>query len=91
VTRSRQSRVVLVELEDEVDPETGERYTVKRYTSEKVEGDEGGWRHISVTLRPENRRFSPVVLLTDDEERLRLVGEFLQVLGDSVEGAELTP
>ncbi|TAK24845.1 MAG: type I restriction endonuclease subunit R [Chloroflexota bacterium] len=40
VTGTRQGRTVLVQLRDAADPETGNRYTVKRY--EKREG--GGWR-----------------------------------------------
>ena len=39
------------------DPETGEQYTVKRYESEKVEADDGTWRHVRVTLRPRNPEF----------------------------------
>jgi phage repressor protein C with HTH and peptisase S24 domain len=35
VTGSRQGRTVLVQLRDATDPETGHRYTVKRYESEK--------------------------------------------------------
>ena len=34
---TRQGRTVLVQLRDAADPETGERYTVKRYESEKVD------------------------------------------------------
>jgi hypothetical protein len=36
VTGSRQGRTVLVQLRDVTDPETGHRYTVKRYESEKA-------------------------------------------------------
>ena len=38
---TREGRTVLVQLRDSVDPETGERYTVKRYESEKVASDDG--------------------------------------------------
>ncbi len=37
VTGTRQGRIMLVQLRDEVDPDTGERFTVKRYRSEKTE------------------------------------------------------
>ena len=42
---TRQGKTVLVQLRDDnTDPETDQRYTVKRYKSEKtVEGD--SWRH----------------------------------------------
>ena len=39
VTGSRQGRTVLVRMRDKVDPETGERFTVKRYRSEKTEDE----------------------------------------------------
>ena len=81
VTGTRSGRTVLVELLDDVDPETGERYTVKRYESEKVESDDSSWRHVKITLRPNNREFDPIVLETDDEERLNVVAELLEVLG----------
>lgn len=48
VTGSRNGKVVLVELRDDVDPETGERYTVKRYRSEKVTWADDVWRHVRI-------------------------------------------
>lgn len=80
VEGSRQGKTVLVELRDALDPETGERYTVKRYESEKRE-EEGSWRHASVTLRPANPDFEPIVLEAADEERMRVVAELVAVLG----------
>ncbi|GEM_PF-129720 len=80
VEGSRQGKTLLVELRDALDPETGERYTVKRYESEKRE-EEGSWRHASVTLRPANPEFEPIVLEAADEERLRVVAELVAVLG----------
>ena len=44
VEGTRQGKTVLVQLRDATDPETGQRYTVKRYESEKAtQGD--SWRH----------------------------------------------
>lgn len=99
VEGSRQGKTVLVELRDAADPETGERYTVKRYESEKVEAD-GAWRHARITLRPANPEFQPIALEVEDEERLRVVAELVEVLrppeeeraggggGDAAAGAE---
>ena len=42
VTGTRQGRVVVVQLQDDVDPETSLRFTVKRYRSEKAVDDGGG-------------------------------------------------
>jgi len=79
VEGTRQGKTVLVQLRDATDPETGERYTVKRYESEKVSvGD--SWRHAAITLRPANPEFEPIVLEAGDEERLQVVAEFLEVI-----------
>ncbi len=81
VTGSRQGRVVLVQLRDATDPETGERYSVKRYESRKSASDDG-WRHEAITLKPDNPEFRPIELDAGDEERLAVVAEFLEVLTD---------
>ncbi len=52
-----EGRTVLVQLRDSPDPETGERYTVKRYESEKVTAEDGTWRHLKITLKPNNPDF----------------------------------
>ena len=81
VTGSRQGRVVLVRMRDEIDPETGERFTVKRYRSEKTE-DENGWRHVEITLEPLNPAFEPIRLPpTDDEGCVEILAEFVEVIG----------
>jgi SOS-response transcriptional repressor LexA len=86
VEGTRQGKTVLVELGDTADPETGQRYTVKRYESEKaLDGDL--WRHERITLRPVNPEFAPIVLngLTGDE--LTVVAELVEVLtGGGVKG-----
>lgn len=81
VTGSRQGRTVLVELRDARDPETGERYTVKRYTSEKVEDSEDSWRHVKITLIPNHKEFDPIELTGEAEEEVKVVGELVEVLG----------
>ena len=79
VTGSRQGRVVLVRLRDDKDPETGERFTVKRYRSNKTQ-DENGWWHVSITLDPVNPDFEPIVLTTDDETAIDVMAELIQVI-----------
>ncbi len=81
VEGSRNGKTVLVRLRDQVDPETGEQFTVKRYSSRKVQAEEGTWRHLEVTLSPLNREYEPIVLAGDQEARLDVVAEFLEVLG----------
>ena len=60
--------------------ESGERYTVKRYESEKA-GDGDSWRHTKITLDPVNADFEPIVLSGTDEGSLQGVAEVVEVLG----------
>jgi len=80
VEGTRQGKTVLVQLRDATDPETGQRYTVKRYESEKAaEGD--SWRHERVTLKPVNPDFEPIVLTSSDAGELQVIAELVEVLG----------
>jgi SOS-response transcriptional repressor LexA len=81
VAGSRQGKQVLVQLRDTSDPETGERYTVKRYESEKGVSEDGTWRHVRVVLKPTNREFEPIVLTVEDEGSVQVIAEVVQVLG----------
>lgn len=76
VMGSRQGKIVLVQLRDATDPETGERYTVKRYESEKTSTAEG-WRHTKILLKPLNQEF-PVIQLTGEEGALQVVAELVE-------------
>jgi len=79
VEGSRQGKTVLVELRDSKDPETGERYTVKRYDSEKdARGD--SWEHSRITLRPTNPAYRPIELTGANAHELRVVAEFIDVI-----------
>ena len=80
VAGSRQGRIVLVRLRDELDPETGERFTIKRYRSRKTE-DENGWRHLQITLEPLNPDFAPIMIAADDEAETDVLAELIEVLG----------
>ena len=84
VSGSRQGRTVLVRLRDEIDAETGERFTVKRYRSQKTQ-DENGWRHVEITLEPVNPDFDPIVIVADDEGGIGVVAELIEVLGPRLE------
>ena len=61
VEGTRHGKIVLDQHRDGADPETGQRYTVKRYESEK-EKDGDSWRHIKISLKPLNSDFEPIVL-----------------------------
>ncbi len=80
---SRTGRIVLVRLPDAVDPETGERFTVKRYRSEKRSTADGPWRHVQVTLEPLNPEFAPIELVAEDDQgsgAVNILAEFVDVL-----------
>lgn len=68
-------------MRDGQDPENGQRYTVKRYESEKA-GDGSSWHHTEIRLRPVNPDHEPIVLTGDDEGALQLVAEVIEVLCD---------
>ncbi len=77
VTGSRQGRILLVQLRDQMDPETGERYTIKRYSSRKTVSADGIWRHVEVTLDPTNPEFEPIVLTCEDEGMVQVIAEWI--------------
>jgi hypothetical protein len=79
VEGARQGRTVLVELRDTADPETGQRYTVKRYESEKA-ADGDWWRHERITLKPVNPEFAPIVLTGLAGDEIDVVAELVEVL-----------
>jgi len=86
VTGSRQGRIVLVQLPDATDPETGQRFTVKRYRSKKETSPDGTWRHVRVALEPLNPEFQPIKLRCEDEHDVTVVAEFLEVLAKDLDG-----
>ena len=83
VIGTRQGKIVLVQLRNAIDPDNGERYTVKRYQSEKVtDGD--SWRHARITLKPINPDFQPIELTGSEEGELQVVAELVEVLGGAL-------
>jgi phage repressor protein C with HTH and peptisase S24 domain len=91
VTGSRQGRLVLVE---NLETTGNNRYTVKRYVSEKGKAEEGtkaetdrsenegpqlSWRHKNVRLESLNPEY-PSWDLDPNEEKYRILAEFVRVL-----------
>jgi SOS-response transcriptional repressor LexA len=78
VAGSREGRLVLVE-----DTSRGgganDRHTVKRYHSRKRQHADGTWDHKSIRLEPLNPAFEAWEL-NPEEDRFRIVAEFVQVL-----------
>lgn len=80
---TRQGKVVVVQHRSIADPETGGRYTLKLYTSEKIPAEDGGWRHERITLHPDSDRsgFGPIVIqVTGNDDGFAVVAEMLVVL-----------
>jgi len=71
-------------MRDISDPETGERYTVKRYESEKEQTDDD-WRHTKITLKPNNPDFEPIVFTDAEEGELKVIAECVEVLKEQKE------
>jgi hypothetical protein len=80
VEGTRQGKTVLVQLHDATDAETGQRYTVKRYESEKAAKDDS-WYHERITLKPINTEFEPIVLTGQHHGELQVIAELVEVLG----------
>ena len=76
VTGSRQGRLVLVEA---LEQGGNDRYTVKRYRSEKRENAAGEWSHQRICLEPLNPAFAAWDL-NPEEDRYRILAEFVQLL-----------
>jgi len=75
VAGSRQGRLVLAER---LGGGANDRYTVKRYRSEKRATGEGEWSHARITLEPLNLEFESWDL--DPEQDFRIIAEFVRVL-----------
>jgi SOS-response transcriptional repressor LexA len=76
VEGSRQGRLVLVES---LDGGANDRYTVKRYRSEKTQHPDGSWSHERIWLEPLNPEFESWDL-EPEEDRFRFIAEFVRVL-----------
>jgi hypothetical protein len=80
---TREGKVVVVQHRAISDPETGGRYTIKRYESKKVVTEDGNWRHQLITLHPDSDQpeFKPLVIeLNDGDDEFSVVAEMLMVL-----------
>lgn len=79
---SRHNKIVIVQHRDIQDPDTGTKFTVKRYRSEKTSDGEV-WRHQKIILSPESteNRYRDIVLEDSADRELKVIGEFVAVLG----------
>ena len=80
---TRQGKVVVVQRRDGADPDTGGRFTVKVYSSDKIPNEDGGWRHSRITLAPDSDvpGFEPIVLNAEAlGDAFTVVAELVAVL-----------
>ncbi len=80
VAGTRNGRIVLAQKSDFADLETGASYTIKRYSSTKVEDAETGWRHETISLQPINPDFQAITIPGEDAGDFRIVAFFIEVL-----------
>lgn len=66
---TRQGKVVVVQLQEIRDTDTGGHYTLKRYTSEKAPAGDGTWQHTRIVLCPDTDQegYEPIVLEREQE------------------------
>lgn len=78
---SRNGKIVLVESTDLQDQDSGSSYTIKEYESRKYQ-DENGWKHQTITLKPQSYEgsYSDIVLNDEETNNLRVIGIFERVL-----------
>jgi SOS-response transcriptional repressor LexA len=84
---SRNGRIVLVQLNSLGDPETGGRFTVKKYLSSKSPTDDS-WSHSQISLAPINPSFPTIPLNPSNAQDLLIIGEFIAVIEGAGEKAK---
>lgn len=77
---TKEGRIMLVQHHGISDPDTNWQFTVKRYHSEKVLDENGYPQHVSITLKPLNSDYDPILIEHLEEEELRIIGEFVSVI-----------
>jgi type III restriction enzyme len=79
---TRNGKVVLVESRKVPDPETTQKFTVKKYRSEKEYSEESGQQvHKKIILSPQNKEFEDIILENAMETDYKVIAEFVAVIG----------
>lgn len=75
---SREGKIMLVKAKDKSDPRASS-FTIKKYHSEKVAAEEGGWAHSQIILSPLNPDYKPIVINAEetDVDDFRIYGEYV--------------
>jgi len=80
VVGSRNGKIVLVQWNMPIDPDTGGKYTVKKYTSKKKYASDGTWEHEEIILLPLNPAYKPISISNTEEGEFMVIAEFIKVL-----------
>ncbi len=80
VVGSRQGKIVLCQHHDITDPDSGGKYTVKRYKSEKKFNQDGTWEHEKIILESLSKEYKPIILPTCEEGEFKIIAEFIEVI-----------
>jgi len=80
---SRQGKVVIAYHREIADSEYGGHYTIKIYESAKRTNLDETWEHTSIRLKPHSTmlEFEAIELTADQAEDLRILAEFVAVIG----------
>jgi DUF2075 family protein/predicted GIY-YIG superfamily endonuclease len=79
---SRNGQIVLVEHSSIQDPDFGSGYTIKEYSSSKINITSDDWRHASIQLKPLSfdSSFKNIVLFEDELNSFKVLGKFIKVI-----------
>ena len=80
VVGSRNNKIVLVQHNSITDPDTGGKYTVKKYTSKKRQGEDDSFVHEEITLHPLNSAYDPINIPDSEQGEFMVIAEFIKVL-----------
>lgn len=76
IVGSRNDKIVLVQHREHNDYETGGRYSIKKYSSQKkYDYETEEWIHESIILQPLNTKYQTIQIR--DEEGFKVIGEFI--------------
>lgn len=79
---SRQGKIVLVRHSDIQDSDFGGQFTVKRYESEKQQGEVSEWEHSLARLMPDSPEveYQTIVLSEQEGTELKVFGVLVSLL-----------
>ena len=73
---SREGRIVLVQFNSMGDPESGGRFTIKKYHSVKSVSEDG-WEHERIELLPINPDYRPITVEPHEGEEMMVLREWI--------------